>query len=288
MDRWVVWLRRAVRAGFQPSGLATVGAVARPPAMRWYRSIAVKCCAAAFVATHIPLLGLLAFVTLAPDALSPLMVLGVALVFTLAATAAVLAVLWRMFQPLRAAADGLHDFMAHGRAFAGEPRARDEVGRLVNVLVKALAHLDRSRTPLLFGGAYMLGEKAQLAGVEGEGNHWLALLEIDGWDEMEGAVSIEAMSVLQHAARKAIRGVLRQGEVVMPWGRGRFLAVMDASAADCVERLQTLRFRVSATSPQEHTITAVLEPKQKRSTRWPAALQRLEHRLYRLRVEGHA
>ena len=52
-------------------------------------------------------------------------------------------VLWRLFRPLRLAADGLLGFMLRGESVHVHAAAQDEVGRLVRVLVKSLAHLER-------------------------------------------------------------------------------------------------------------------------------------------------
>jgi hypothetical protein len=88
--------------------------------VRWHRSVAVKSFGIAFVATHIPLLALVAAVTLAPGVLPPLGVLAIALVATLAATVLVITVLWRLFRPLRQAADGLHAYMTRGTPWRGD------------------------------------------------------------------------------------------------------------------------------------------------------------------------
>ena len=92
-------------------------------------------------------MGLIAVVVLRSDWLAPWSVLIAALLFTLAATALVVGVLWRMFWPLRQAADGLRGFMTHGTLPRASAGSSDEVGRLVGILVRSLAHLDRSRSP---------------------------------------------------------------------------------------------------------------------------------------------
>lgn len=125
----------------------------------WYRSVAVKSCLIAFVATHIPLLGLIGLIVISPAALSPWGVFIAALIFTLLATAFVIGVLWRMFRPLREAADGLQTFMTEGKLFAPSAGSGDEVGRMVQVLVRSLAHLDRGRAPLLQAGATAIAQR---------------------------------------------------------------------------------------------------------------------------------
>jgi hypothetical protein len=274
-------------ASDEGNDLTSAGSARKAP-LRWYRSVAVKCCLVAFVATHIPLLGLIAFVVLLPELLSPLGVLFAALIFTLLATAVVLSLLWRMFRPLRAAADGLQGFMAHGRPFSSDVGSSDEIGRLVQVLVRALGHLDRGRAPLFHAGAFMMSEKTEHAAPSGDSDkRWMALLEIDQWETLDGAGNVEEMLEIQSAVGQSLRSVLQPGEVMMPWGRGRFLAVLAASGADAFDRLQGLCSNLPrSASGARYTMTVALEPKQKRPARWPSALQRLDHKLFAMRMEG--
>jgi len=57
----------------------------------------------------------------------------------------------------------LRDYMLHGQPLRMDNASGDEVGRLVQVLVLALAHLDRSRAPLLHAGALALERKTSAA-----------------------------------------------------------------------------------------------------------------------------
>ncbi|WNO05030.1 hypothetical protein [Rhodoferax mekongensis] len=128
--------------------------------MSWFQSVAVRSFLIAFVATHIPLLCLIALVTLKPAWLTPVGVLAATLVATLLATTLVLLVLWRMFRPLRDAADGLQALMTKGIPLRLRAGGEDEIARLVRVLTQALAHMDRSRLPLLQSGANQLETRA--------------------------------------------------------------------------------------------------------------------------------
>jgi hypothetical protein len=254
--------------------------------VRWYHSVAVKSCAIAFVATHIPLLGLIAFLVARPDALSPLNVFLLALAFTLLATAFVVGVLWNMFQPLRQAADGLNDYMTRGQVMRLSAAGEDEVARLVQVLVRALAHLDRGRTALLQGTAATVNDLAREAGVQEANNRrWYALIEVDQWELLDRESSVEHMLQVHEALGEALDQLLWPGEMVLPWGRGRFLAILGGAGADVIDRLRPVCKRI----PMEHgeyTATAAIDAHSLSTRASPAALQRLDHKLFYLRTEG--
>jgi hypothetical protein len=140
----------------------------------WYRSVAVKSCLVAFVATHIPLLALIVMIVLFPQALSPWGVFGVALVFTLLAT--LLATLL-----------------------------------VITVLVRSLAHLERARTPLLNAGAQaVLQQQAQTAPARG----WMVLPEVDQWEEPDRHAEVHRAplpGLAGGARRAAVHGDGRRG-----------------------------------------------------------------------------
>jgi hypothetical protein len=247
----------------------------------WYRSVAVKSCLIAFVATHIPLLALITLIVAFPQALSPWGVFLVALVFTLLATALVIGVLWNMFRPLREAADGLQDFMSGGRLFAATPGSSDEVGRMVQVLVRSLAHLERGRAPLLDAGAYAVSQQG------GAARGWMVLLEVDQWQALDREGRVEELVQVQKGMARALEEAIGAQEVLLPWGRGRFLAVLVGSGADVFERLERLcsQLPVPRTS-QLYTATAAVEPREAGARSWAAGLQRLENKLFALRMRG--
>jgi hypothetical protein len=258
------------------------------PSVPWYRSIAVKSFGIAFIATHLPLLGLGVMIALHPEAFTPAGALLVALAATLLAVVLVIFVLWRMFRPLRSAADGLRDFMMHGQPLRMTPGSRDEVGRLVQMLVLSLAHLDRGRAALLQAGAHAL--ESQVDALPGGGAldlDWMALIEIDQWQSLDENADLARMHEVQQHMSRLAGGLLLQGETLLHWGRGRFLAVLGSSGADCFERLEKLHegFRVGS-SPQLFTCSIAVEARTRDSTGWSSALQRLEHKLFAMRLEG--
>ncbi len=253
--------------------------------LRWRQSLAVKSFAVAFLATHVPLLALLGVVVLKPGWLSPAGVLGVALGATVLAAALVIGGLWRLLRPLRHAADGLRDFMLHGQPLRLDTSSGTEVGRLVQVLVLALAHLDRGRAPLLHAGALALERKAGPAQAE-LGLQYLVLVEVDQWMALDAGARLERMQEVQAAMNRLLGGELRHGEIMLPWGRGRFLLVLQGPGADVMERLQPLcnGFRAGA-GPERFTCSAAVELRAANSGSWPAALQRLDYRLFAIRLE---
>jgi hypothetical protein len=252
----------------------------------WYRSVAVKSCLIAFVATHIPLLALIALIVLFPDWLSPWGVFVVALIFTLLATALVITVLWNMFRPLRDAADGLHLFMTEGRLFSPSAGSSDEVGRMVQVLVRSLAHLERGRTALLDAGAFAVAQQQlQSGGLPRRG--WMVLMEVDQWQALDREGEVDELLAVQQAMADALRGELSDKEVLLPWGRGRFLAVLLGSGADVFERLERLCAELKVPKMNRmYTASAAVEPKESGPRSWAAGLQRLENKLFTLRMRG--
>ncbi len=251
---------------------------------RWYQSVAVKSCGIAFIATHIPLLGLLAVIVLKPDWISPWGVFGVALVLTLAATAFVVSILWRMFEPLRSAADGLNGFMTQGLRFQNATAGgSDEIGRMVGVLVRALAHLDRSRTPLFMNSALAVKNAVPRDGKRAA--RWFALVEVDQWEALDSGSNLPEMMEVHRAMGRAIEGVLQPGEFSLAWGRGRFLVELNGMGTDTIERLEPLCRHVEADG-KDYTASAVLEAEDQGSRSRAAALQRLEHKLFAVRLAG--
>ena len=258
--------------------------------LRWQGSIAVKAFAIAFVATHIPLLGLIAFVVFWPGALSPLQVLAAALGATVLAAIFVIAALWRLFKPLRQAADGLRDFMAQGKVLRLPDAPPDEVGRLTGVLVMALAHLDRSRASLFHASALSL-ERSTRVRAAGSSNstQTVILFEVDEWRTLDERAMLSEMQEVQSAMGRHIATILRTHEVVLPWGRGRYLVVMETEHHEAHQRVQALCMGFHVPSrPTRYTCSAAVQPRDPSVRTWPATLQRLEHGLFTLRMEGRS
>jgi hypothetical protein len=250
---------------------------------RW-RSVAVRSCVAAFCATHVPLLGLIAVIVIGQPQLSPATVIVLSLVLTLAATAFIVTYLWRLFRPLRLAADGLHSYMAQGRLTAMPAHDRDEIGRFVGVLARALAHWDRARAPMLSGGALMIARSAQ----DSEGglaDGWMVLVEADQMDQVDRDGELEELVDIHRGLE---RGLQEAGaSVVLPWGRGRFLAIVTGAGSDVAQRLESLCLQVPAPRTSRlYTATAVLEARESGSRAWAAGLQRLESKLYEAKAGG--
>lgn len=257
------------------------------PQLPWWRSVAVKSCLIAFVATHIPLLGLIALIVLRPDWLSPWGVFWAALVFTLVATAFVIAVLWRMFRPLREAADGLQGFMTQGRLFLASPAGGDEIGRMVQVLVRALAHLDRSRAPLLEAGALQVAQQRPEPGKPVGKRGWMVLVEVDQWQALDREGHVDELVNVQRGLANGLQEALQPGEVLLPWGRGRFLAILDGTGSEVMQRLEAMcRALPVPRTERLYTASAAIEPKESGPRSWAAGLQRLENKLFALRLQG--
>lgn len=252
--------------------------------MKWYRSVAVKSFLIAFVATHVPLLALLALVTLHPAWLTPVGVLLAALVATLLATAVLITVLWRLFRPLRQAADGLLGFMTRGAPVQMGVGAQDEIGRLVGLLVQSLAHLDRGKAPLLRSGATALAASAGPGG--GRVLRCMALVELVQWDALDAAGDVIRMAKLQNALQRQISDALSPAETVLPWGRGRVLALLEGTEAEALNRLQRSCAHLALPADQESYRTRmVIDARDSAGQQgWANAMQRLEQRLFEARL----
>lgn len=256
--------------------------------MKWYRSVAVKSFIIAFIATHIPLLVLVAVVTLRPQWLTPWGVLLAALIATLLATVVVIGTLWRLFQPLRLAADGLMGFMTHGRQIRLSIGSQDEIGRMVQLLVQSLAHLERGRAPLLQSGGGSLDRRTRLSESQAGGPlPMMALLELDQWRALDESADLQRMHEVQMALHRRLQDVMIDGELVLPWGRGRFLVVMKGTLLSARDRMETVCQRFFAPSgPTPYTCSAALDARSMGAAGWASALQRLDQRLFALRLQG--
>lgn len=255
---------------------------------KWHRSVAVRTFLFAFVATHVPLLLLVALLVHHPELMPPAHMLLLTLAATLLATAFVMAVLWRQFRPLREAADGLRDFMLKGEPLRLTPGANNEVGRLLRILVLAFAHLDRSRAPLLHAGGLVLLERAQRRGPgASSAPRTMALVEADQWQQVEESGDLDGMVELQATLNRALSEDLRPGEILLPWGRGRYLLMIDGRGSDVAERLYALnRGHIVSCLREPLTFTAAVEGRGSTATSWASSLQRLEHKLFSMRLEG--
>lgn len=253
--------------------------------MKWYQSVAVKSFVIAFISTHVPLLVLIGVITLHPQWLTPWGVFGATLAATLLATALVLISLWRLFRPLRAAADGLLAFMARGESVRLSAGAQDEVGRLVRLLVQALAHLGRARAPLLQSGASMLVSTQSGATGGARDRPVLVLAEIDDWATIEGAGEPFLMQELQATLMRRTGEAVAPEGLVLAWGRGRCLVMLPAPASDALDRLAALSQPLHVSSrPTPYRVSAVMELRSPGPAGWAAALNRLEQRLFALRA----
>ena len=178
--------------------------------------------------------------------------------------------------------------MAKGASLRLAPGSSDEVGRLVRVLTAALAHWDRSRAALLHSGAQVLQRRsAQAQEMGGERLRTLVLLELDQWPMLDAEGDLERMEQVQTAMLEHLAAATVSGEIVLPWGRGRFLLALASLQADAGGRAQALcqPFGVAGAAQTYHC-SAVLETRSGTAVGWASALQRLEQKLYTLRQQG--
>lgn len=253
----------------------------------WHRSVVTRSLVFAFIGTHVPLLAMIAFLVLWPERLGPWQVFGVTLVATLLATAALLGVLWRMFRPLRQAADGLIGYMIRGDMFRVQARERDEVGRLVQLLVLALGHLDRGRAALLKAGVSEI-ELAQLShgGEDPLAPQLVAMAEVGDWVRIESEAKPRRMQDVQDACLRTIKLAMPPDALVMPWGRGRVLVVLPVDTDQARQALDRIpsEFRTAANATT-HALRVVVAPASAGTLGWSSALQRLDRKLFELSLQ---
>jgi signal transduction histidine kinase len=102
--------------------------------IRLLNKYSTKFMAIAFLGIHIPLLGLIIFITINKDVLSPAIILIFTLIFTLVATAITLSILNKLLKPLKLARNKLKAYLESQELPALPTNFNDEVGELLRDL----------------------------------------------------------------------------------------------------------------------------------------------------------
>ncbi|QJW85587.1 hypothetical protein HK414_26870 [Ramlibacter terrae] len=116
---------------------------------------------------------------------------------------------------------------------------------------------------------------------------WMVLLEVDQWQALDREGRVDELVQVQKGMAQALEGALGPDEMLLPRGRGRVLAVLSGKGADVFERLEKLcaQLPIPRTS-RLYTATAAVEPREAGARSWAAGLQRLENKLFALRLRG--
>jgi signal transduction histidine kinase len=118
----------------------------RLSAIRFLRkSYALKFLFIAFLGIHIPLIGIVVYVGFwAPAAISPLTLLLLTLIFTLAATAATLVVLNKLLNPVRLAEQSLQVYLTNKKIPELQDDFKDEIGSLLHSIRYTIMSLEEA------------------------------------------------------------------------------------------------------------------------------------------------
>jgi hypothetical protein len=94
------------------------------------------------------------------------------------------------------------------------------------------------------------------------------------------------MMEVQTAMARMLNHQMQAGEVMLPWGRGRYLVILNEPPSGMEGRLWPLLrgFRAGPTGTP-YSCSVAMEP-HGAARSWPASLQRLDHKLFALRSEG--
>ena len=139
---------------------------------------------------------------------------------------------------------------------------------------------------LLGAGALLLDRRLnQPESGSGPAHQVLALVEVDQWQSIEDEADATHIQDVQAAFGRRVTEAFSGKAVVLNWGRGRCLVLAQPPAADMHDRLAALKAPFhAATRPTRYTCSAVVETRSVGPMGWSSALQRLEHRLFALRL----
>jgi hypothetical protein len=121
----------------------------------------------------------------------------------------------------------------------------------------------------------------------GERLHTLVLLELDQWAVLDAEGDMDHLEAVHAVLLERLAAATDSGELLLPWGRGRFLLAVATRHADTFERATAWcqPFAVPGDSHVYHC-SGVLESRSGSALGWASALQRLEQKLYTLRQQG--
>jgi signal transduction histidine kinase len=119
-----------------------IGLYGRLSRIRWLRSYSSKFLLIAIIGLHLPLMGIVAFITLTPsDNLLGITALLYALTFTGISTVLTIIIMRKLLDPIKLLKRSIEDFMSHNRLPDLPIEYNDEMGELMRAMQKALEHL---------------------------------------------------------------------------------------------------------------------------------------------------
>lgn len=260
--------------------------------MKLHQTLAAKIFVISFITTHIPLLTLLGVIVLYPNVISPLVVLLCALGATLVATFVLIFGLHRLFLPLRKAADGLGVYLTTGQPLRYTQNGTDEMSQLLRLLVSSLGHIERSRAGLIARSAIGLQNViAENAALQKDSPSHLALVDLDQWPLVEARVPLSFLVQASDATQRRIADILiHEGEMTLPWGRGRNLVLLRGSSDYVKQRLQPLLSGFnSSSSPSKLTCSVAIESIEStelHQAQLEGVLRTLDRKLISVRAES--
>jgi diguanylate cyclase (GGDEF)-like protein len=209
----------------------------------------------AFIATHLPLLSIVAYLLLKKEGVDSLMFFWLTLGATLVGTAFAFWILHQLLQPVMLAGKALQTYKDHLTILDVPTDLRDETGGLLRHVKEVIGEIDKQRTQLerIAQNDYLTGLPNRRAATERLMQEILsatpdteplslALIDIDYFKRLNDSFGHEVGDSVLCEFAHAMRTVFeRQGGWVARWGGEEFLAVLPYSLPDAEELLNRFR-----------------------------------------------
>lgn len=235
------------------------------------RSMRWRLFATAFVGTHLPVLGLILYLSLSPVAASAWIVLSVALIASLLGTAFVLWILGQLLRPVELVQQAFHRYH-HRRELPRLPRdLDDDLGVMMREVATTLEEIDRQHQDLR-----RVALEDPLTGLPNRRCAESRLVEIFGAGEADERAVCLAMVDVDNLKQINDRGGHEDGDRALVWLASRlvdltssgshwcarwagdeFLAVFICAADDLTERLTAWTEQMATPADEDGTAVTV-------------------------------
>ncbi len=234
--------------------------------VRWLRSYRNKFLFVAFVATHIPLLAVIVYLTQAQGSVTASTVFWIVLAATLAGTFGLLWILRQLLQPVLLAAQALNRYLANGEIMPLPANLQDEAGVLlrdVGVAIRAFSENQQrleqhATTDFLTGlpnrrGADERLRKSFPTASDSKGPVYVAMLDIDHFKRLNDGYGHGVGDLALRNVGLYLQQALGEEEGwAARWGGEEFLLILHGRASgtesteDVRESLERLRQNIPA------------------------------------------
>ena len=226
----------------------------------WPRSYIGKVFLIAFIAIHVPLISLTAYLSFAPATVSKTTVLGVTVLTTLTGTAIVFWALHQLLQPVILATRILKVYFDRGQVLLLPTRFRDEVGLLLNHVVDAIQIFEQNRITLerLAAEDFLTGLPNRRAAssqlqhslnlvIRNQLPLCIALLDVDHFKQINDNYGHAAGDQVLMRLSQSIKERLRGSDWAARWGGEELLLVLFTDNNGALVALERLRMQLADT-----------------------------------------